>query len=301
MKKRFLFTVLAVGILGLRGAAQEEDPMAIEDGSGYFIFLGADLRAALGSKYFPVVAADGRGVFVESNKGVKRVGYASNCNYMPVVSLSTNYVAVEDFNQSYIHIGKSRRESQAMADVMAAGAQSEIEVSRLSDQIEENAPAGSSAEVKNEMIYDEIADVQFDQQNLEEQVRGAIEDDSFSQEGINDTVFVSMVLNPAYDIEDGYCALVVSYFKGDAYERFKGHRQTTVRIRKIGDLLGGIPNKVSVSAFIGEGNYEDAVCEFYVFSGDGKPIATSESQGLKHLTNEQLRRLQELEAKAQES
>ena len=65
-----------------------------------------------------------------------------------------------------------------------------------------------------------------------------------------------------------------------------------------GDLMEGVPQKVAFSLALSEGVYAESSVELFLYSGEGKPVATSLSRGLKELTNKQLERLIELEQRS---
>jgi len=290
---------LQFSVLGAISSAQED----AGDTSGYFMFLGAELRAEFRSRLLPVLSADRKGLYVDNVKGIKRVRYGARCALEPTVSLSTSIAQIEGLDLNFSNRAQTRRESQALAAMQSAANVSESNVARVNQNIEGVEADMASGVISREQgeaqiqnLEVESSDIQQSQQNLEDFTQDALAGGDFAPDGVNDTVHLKMDVVSSEDLANAYCAVVLKYVENTAIARLKEGPSVRVFIRKVGDLQAEIPQRVRFSASLGsEGVYNDAEVELYLFAGDGRPIATNLSRGLKMLTQAQLERLRELE------
>jgi len=122
-------------------------------------------------------------------------------------------------------------------------------------------------------------------------VRESLEDDAYSRGELSDLINVRFDLLPETDLKNVYCAMVVRYLQKDDSNSGKFAKVKMVRMKKIGNLDTGRPNKVRFSYPLSEGFVNDKGIEIFLFSGDGKPLATNLSRNLRPLTVEELRKI----------
>lgn len=82
--------------------------------------------------------------------------------------------------------------------------------------------------------------------------------------------------------------MVVRYLQRDFNVSGKFSKARVVRIKKIGNLDTGRPNKVRFSYPLPEGFVNDKGIELFLFHEDGKPLATNLSRNLRPLTVEEV-------------
>jgi len=118
-----------------------------------------------------------------------------------------------------------------------------------------------------------------------------LEDDAYSRGELCDIINVKFDLLPETDLKNVYCAMVVRYLQKDDRNSGEFAKVKMVRMKKIGNLDTGRPNKVRFSYPLPEGFVNDKGIEIFLFYGDGKPLATNLARNLRPLTIEEYQKI----------
>ncbi len=262
--KTIICSGLFVCIIATHGIAADSEQISNED-SGYHAFLGARIFARYNSEMFPVVSADRKGIYLDIGKRApKRVRWSTPCLAKPVTSASDNLVKAEEFNYTFYYRKDAYQEERAYDDIREKERETSFQIGLL------GSPNGSTS--------DQIEELELERDEFVDQMESAIEKDELLQDGFADSVNVSIKLTPSSDIEEAFCAVMADY------NRIDGQRRVAVKVQRIGEMLGDIPKDLSLSFLLVEGDYKQSRLEFFLFSGDGSPIPTTLSRGLRKLT-----------------
>lgn len=300
MKKTIV--VLVLGMIGgslspLVGQVGEGQLKGPETESGHYAFLGARLLVKHKDQMCPVTLVDDGKLYLDTDYGVKKAKEIDSCTIEPVVGISSAYLQIENVKIDYSNGKRADLESALMkeADRMERETKFAIQTGDLSTSTDSGADdaGGYDGDFGDIDPYSEAGEALQNIGDYQEQVESMVRDGDLEIEGTFDTLAVKMNLTSNVDLEDVVCAVVVKYVKDDAYSRFMNERGSSIRIHMLKDLMGEIPDEVSIYKVIGSGVYrqDTAQIEFYFFDKNGEPIASNQSSGLKMLTHSQLERL----------
>jgi len=275
---------VVIGSLAIAFSAFADDTVARE--SGYYAFISGDLVAAYKSGFLPVLSGDKKGVYVDTDRGIKRIRYSAECRLIPSLGISDQIITITDAKYGFDNLRQSQLEASAMTEVMREEAAVERTALLRGGGIAGSPPEGPSEEVQADI--DEMKEIQSENSEF---VRESLEDDAYSRGELSDLINVRFDLLPETDLKNAYCAMVVRYLQKDDSNSGKFAKVKMVRMKKIGNLDTGRPNKVRFSYPLSEGFVNDNGIEIFLFSGDGTPLATNLSRNLRPLTMEEYRRI----------
>ncbi len=277
---------LIVGSIAVAFAFSTHAEDKVSSESGYYAFFSGDLVAAYKSGFLPVLSADRKGVYIDTDKGIKRVRYSTECRLLSKMAISDQIVAISGIKFGFDNLQQSQLEASAMTETMREEAAVERTALLRGGGIAGSPPEGPSEEVQADI--DEMKDVQSKNSEF---VRESLENDAYSRGELSDLINVRFDLLPETDLKNVYCAMVVRYLQRDENFSDRFAKARIVRMKKIGDLDTGRPNKVRFSYPLPEGFVNDNGIEIVLFSGEGKPIATNLSRNLRPLTVEEYRKI----------
>lgn len=299
--KKLLYSIgMLMGLVAVVwGVEKEAGSTGVAD-EGTHAFLGADLLAEYRSSFFPVLSADNRGLIVETEKGTKRVRFDSRCSIQLKVEFSKNFVEIENLEYTFGSTKKNRRVNESMALKSVLATQGEFQGSYAREQRGESGPDSSDTGGAFLTFEEKSSDYETFQRDLDNLAEDA-SDNALGEQFAQDIIDLRMTLTPELNVENAYCAFVITHIKNDPYSRLRELTESVVNVRKVGDLIAGEPKKVSFRARLNEGSYDGADCQVFLFSGDGEGIVLSNSQALKRLSKAELARYKEIEAKASQN
>jgi len=270
---------LAVAV-AISGTAFADD--ALNSESGYHAFTSGHLVAAYKSGYLPVLSGDKRGVYVNTEKGIKRLRYSADCKLILNRGVSDQIVTITDIKYGFDNLKQSQLEASAMTESMRNEAATERTILLRGGGIAGSPPGGPSEEVQAQI--DEMKEVQAE---TSEFVKESLEQDAYSRGSLSDLINVKFNLLPETDLKNVYCAMVVRYLQRDPTGELSKAR--VVRMKKLGNLDTGRPNKVRFSYPLPEGFVNENGIELFLFHGEANPLATNLSRNLRPLTTEEWR------------
>jgi len=247
--------------------AQEfSDPGTRE--SGFYQFFGTEILAHYRKKIEPIVSADQKGIYVDiGKKKPKRLSWNTFCASKPIVGVSNRLIHINDLNHSVFYQKESRTDGKAYDAIRQRKDHTDTEIAQLKS-VESITPAAREAIEMLELERDVFTS------NMEDLIRN----DDLKKEGHADSIRVELKLTPDSDYGNAFCAVVADY------SNTRGERRVVIKLSRLGELLKDIPETRSFSVFLGEGDFRQSRFEFYLFSGDGTPIPTNRSRGLRMLS-----------------
>lgn len=252
-----------------------QDPTeSLNEESGYYTFRGADILAKYGSKAHPIVSADKKGVYLDiGKKNPKRVRWDTQCMAKPRIGVSNTFVKAEGLNYDFFYRNDGDQEERAYDAIRDKERETSFKIGMLGS-------TGSNGTSNS----DEIAALESERDEFVNQMETIIDDDDLKQEGHADSINLELTLTPSIDIPEAFCAVMADYYRLD------GQRRVAVKVHRLGDLLQDIPESVSFSLLLAEGDYQKSRVELFLFTGDGDPLPTTLSRGLRMLSKDELTR-----------
>ncbi|MBK1879030.1 hypothetical protein [Pelagicoccus mobilis] len=263
---------LCTAALILIAGSKAEDPAAKS-----YIFWGLDIDAVLKDGQAPVVAAQKKRLLADTSRGVKKIKYGSKFQFTPKPSHCKQLVEIQDLDLSFDYMRRYELEAEAMADVMRHESLTQAEIGRLV------GPSGSPGQANQQRI-DRLND---SQQELEENVRDAIEGDGFDSDYLIDSVTAKMTITSPVDVKDAFCVFTIQYMAPTDWNSTENKAVNYGKIRYIGDLLADTPHKVKTTFRIPEGYASTFKHKFYLLSGECENLGTNLSHGLHQTTAKQ--------------
>lgn len=256
------------------GAAAERESPAIKWG---YLFKGIQPHKAVNNHYFPVMGANKKGLFVETLKGLKRVKYGQlGISLKPTMQVTPYFARIEVIDAVFENRAQLRRDSALETALQADVEYAQAKMDQLNSIDPTERVQGQPEGVSNEEFQADLAESSDSSRSLMQAIAGA-----GSQ--VADTVFLTIEVTPAVDIEDAYAAIVLYHDAFDKEGKPTG-RSTILDIEKIGDLSGAIPNKVVIDLTTREQLIQNLEFKFYLFSGEGQPIATNASGTIQEIS-----------------
>jgi len=244
--------------------------------SEYYRFQGCFLWAKHKTETFPVVAAHKKGLVIDSGRGLKRVPYTSASGYKQRLLLARNLVKVENVEFDFNYIADGTFRNEAIRQMNSMDFESDIQTSLATIG---QRTVGTSEQVQQ---------IETDRREFENEMLNVLEEGENGMVGLANSVDLTATLNPKFDIENAFCALVMSFIKDDPKSELPQKKATALRVRKLGNLQAGIPNKVSFTVDLSLGSYKPENCEIFLYSGDSTPLPTSVSKFLKRMKTKDL-------------
>ncbi len=268
--------VFAFTLLTFTGRSQSE----VGD---HYVFSGGYLMAEYKSGFLPVLSGDKKGVYIETEKGVKRVRYSNECRLVPNDFISDKIVKILDSKFGFDNLRQSQLETNAMSESMRNEVGTQAEIILKGGGIAGAPTEGLSEERQAEI--DALKKAQEDHSNL---VKESLEDDAYTRGELSDLINVKLELLSEWDLENVYCVMVVNYLRrsGPSFNQYS--KSQIVRMKKIGHLAAGISSKVKFAYKLPEGYVNEHGIELVLFTGDGKPLATDQSRNLRRMTMAEL-------------
>ncbi len=270
-------------------ASSDEEP------AGY-LFMGSDLSAKQGKSHFPVVKVDKKNIYVDQGSKIRKVSISSPSRLTNNIVLSEDFVEVLELDYNFASMQSLEAQSRAVSDMFMMAAQTEYEVSRLEGALE--ADSGLS-EAQRDEIRNDISRLEYDNDNVQENVQELIDSGHFDDVSQNDTLFMDIEILPTSDIADAYCVVEISFDPDPENAKDSVRRTSFVRTSYIGDLVAGRGERIRFSRKLAPFPDNNVQCKLHIYSNQKGEIATSLSRGLKSMTAKEVARYRELASKTQ--
>lgn len=263
----------------------------------HYAFISGEVEAKLKFGHKTVSGSDGAKMLLQGTQ--KRVGFTipKSFRFIPFVALSDSFAEINDVSLTLDSRAENIKQADKRSDMRALQDAADWQVANIEHGTNFwGDEGGTDGEDLGDKDF-QIAEIENNTEDVVSLTEAMIEEGALEKEGHYDMFFVGFELTPHQDIVDAYAALVMSYNETDPLLLRQGIKRTIVRTLPIGTLRAGSTQKISASKTFSEQKVEDAKIEIYVYSGNGEPIATNVSTGLKPLSSEQLSKWRKLESR----
>lgn len=251
-----------------------------EEAEGY-VFVGGDLSAKKGKAYYPVLKVSKKGIFIEGEFGVKRVHKKVPVSLSLKPAFSERFVEFLDLDFNVTSSRVSRAEAAALSDMSYVGTQSDIAAGHVKAGIMAMEAAGIRGRAL-EQEYEKLEEIETDSADLQGQIHQSIEDGDHEIQRFGDTVYLKGEYRSLSEVKDAYFVLGIRSTRVHA-KTGRPFEFSDARLGYLGDLAEGEVSKLKFRAVYPEFDMGNVVWELYLFSGDGSPVASSRSKGLRAL------------------
>ncbi len=240
--------------------------------SGYYIFRGSEILVRYKNLALPIASTDKKGVYLQKGDGTKKVRWSSPCMANPLITVSNKFIDLSDLQYEFVYQKASNSEELAYEAIREKERQTNSDIIAVYE--------GSST-----TKLQDIAELEYEREEFEDATDTTIRNGELLAEGFADSIQLKMTLTPTFDLKNSYGAIMVDYTKLD------GERRVAVKLHRIGDLLQGIPEVVTISTHLGEGDYRSSRIEIFLFEDNGTPLPTPLSSSLRMLSTTELKEL----------
>ncbi len=283
--------LLAIAILPLPSFANSEISDFETDPNPHYAFLSGTLSAKIKEEIHDVTAFDGKKLEFDGVSKKSRPQSSTPYYFSPKVSVTNAFAEIQEFDYSFTSDASTRSRSEESGHAMHYDTITNIaEVNpAILDKDGNFDPADEEEQEEN------VQEMREKNQAAQEYAQRIFEGGFSAEEAYFDAVHISMDIIPNRDIRNAYGAVVLSYDDENPLLRMQNVQRSIVRVFPIGFLQNGVPNRVKCKPTFDEDRYSNPSFEIYIFSGNGTPVATSNSKALKKLTPELVEKFQTLD------
>ena len=227
----------------------------------------------------PVVSANRRGVFVQTEKGLRRQKYGSKgLTFRPTPARSSLLVRATEVDFELANLAAERRQATAAAALEEGARQAQD----YSDQVNASSEARQSVLLQPGDSIESVASDSADAWENVENLNAA--SDRFSRTYQSaDKIFFEYTLVPNRRVENASAALVLRHSVVDNRGDTTGERLTILGLEKIGDLKAKEPNEVKFALSFTERFIAGLSVQIHLFDGDMTPIASNLAGPIREL------------------
>lgn len=260
----------------------------------HYAFVTGELTTSYKDAVRTVTGSDGKKLLLADT--INRLAFNKNVafQFIPYVALTDDFAEVSDADLGFASLATSRREAKIASDSAAIEETAAMESARLENEAQIAAANGDTDAA--EEYKAEAADVTQEATDITEQIQSMIDEGALEKEGVFDIFFAKFTVTPHQNLKDAFAALVLSFDETDPLLKRQGVKQSLVSVTPLGTIQADQSVKIKVSKDFMERKVTGATVEIYIFSGDGQPVATNQSNSLKRLSADQLERWRQLEA-----
>lgn len=142
------FSILIIGSLVVAFTFTIYADDRVGSDSGYYSFSCGHLVAAYKSGFLPVLSGDKKGVYVDTNRGIKRIRYGAEGRLISKLAVSSQIVTITDAKFGFDNLRQSQFEASAQTEMMREEAATERTILLRGGGIAGSPPEGPSEEVK---------------------------------------------------------------------------------------------------------------------------------------------------------
>lgn len=256
------------------------------DSESVFLFVGGELSAKQGKGTYPIHSMNKRHIILDKGTETRKVSRNSQILMRLKPTLSYSMVELNRFNFTFSSTIPAVLEARAMSEMIRHDWGTDTQISIIPDAISQ------SGRRRNE-YYEQVEELRRENREYQEDLEDETRDMIFEAERISDTIHLDLEFLPDLDYEDAYVAVAVG--AGDSSGESTVGSNSQVVVGYLGTLRANTVEEFKLRMSLRPFHAENAVCELFLFSNDGRPIATNLSRGLKKYTREQLEALQNRE------
>lgn len=253
------------------------------------LFMSGSVETQIKKKFHTVETFDGKRFQVSGSRKPVKVTGKTNCFFVPEMVVSSMYSEISDIDYQVDSLASRLREMATINEMNAeqmryeAGADFESARARMDGR---NALERVTEREGKVAAIDELTKNQIDS--------GVGE---LNPERLFDNIRGSYSVNAESSMGNAYAATVLTFDGVNPRKGVGGRRETFVRMGAIGDLVAGESKEVTFDFEFPEMTASSVKLDFFLFDGNGEPIATNRSRGLQQLSDAQLEEFKSLQKK----
>lgn len=266
--------------------------------SDHYMFLSAKVSAKIDDEFHRIKSFDGKKLTLTGTKKQTRANGSNPCTHIASVAVSKVYADLEDLDYGFSSREMAYKSADAISDMVNMQSAFALEVSDVGVARQGAIASGSSEDSDAvESFNNDIAKLETQSLELDnmfmERASGDVEDSEDTK--MVDSVYGTFSVTPENDIENCYAVIVFSFDDDSARMRLKGVRTKITRAVPVGDLRAGVKKKVNFINTFNTRLARNPQFDVYLYTGNGMPIATSLSPGLKKLTVSQYEKFRKMQ------
>lgn len=240
-------------------------------GTGVFEFSTVAVFMEFQKQTLPVVSAQRRGVFLQTNKGLKRQRYGSKgLIFRPTQARSSVLVRATKIDYELANLAAERRQ-----DTVAGALEQEAHQARDFSDLVNSAPEARQAVILGP--GQTVESVNADSADAWEAVDSLSASSSRLSRTFQaaDTLFFEYTLVPNQTLQNVTAAVVLRHPLLDNHGNPTGETSTHLSMEKIGDLKANEPRQTKFSISFSERFLAGPRVQVYLFDGDMNPVASN--------------------------
>lgn len=270
IKPLYLLPLLLITINSSHGETPATET-AKADSSTLYEFTSVEVFKLYKKQPTKILQADRKGVYLDTNKGLKRQKYGSQgLKFSTVAAQSADFIKATGFDFELVNFAAERREA-TVANALESGAN---EAQTRSDQIN-SAPEGE----RNGLLQpgETVESVTSDASAAVSQADNfRISTSAFSSSTqVADNLFLEFTLTPNRDLEDVVAAIIFRHDILDKSRQPTGAKKNVLSLEKVGDLKAGTENQVEFSLSFREQFLSGMKLQVYLLDNQMNPIASN--------------------------
>ncbi len=284
MLKALSFLTVALVFAPIYSLAKEGNEVSGgPESESVYLFIGGELSAKQGKGSYPILSMNKRHIVLDRGTETRKASRNAQILMRLRTTLSYSLVEVNRFEFSFSSTIPAEIEARAMSEMMRHQWGTDTEIAIIPDTINQVGRRRSA-------YYEQIEELERENRKFQEDVEYETSDLIFDAEKIADTIHLDLELFPDLDYEDAYVAVAVGIEDESGESRVGSNSQVVVGY--LGTLRANTVEEFKLRMSLKPILAENAVCELFLFSEEGKPIAMNLSRGLKKFTREQIEALQ---------
>ena len=263
-------------------AKESEEVAGGSKSESVYLFIAGDLSAKQGKGSYPIHSMNKRHIVLDKGTGTQKASRNAQILMRLRPTLSYSLVEVSQFDFTFSSTIPSEIEARAMSEMVRHQCGTDTEIAIIPDAINQGGRRSNA-------YFDQLELLKQENRQFQEDLEYEASDLIFEAERIVDTIHLDLELLPELDYEDAYVAVAVGI--GDHSAESKVGSNSQVVVGYLGTLRANNVEEFKLRMSLKPFFAENAVCELFLFSEDGKPVATNLSRGLKAYTREQIEAL----------
>jgi len=256
------------------------------DSEAVYLFIGGDLSAKQGRGSYPIHSMSKRHIILDKGTETRKVSRTAQIFMRLKPTLSYSMVEVNRFSFTLSSTIPAVIEARAMSEMMRHDWGTDTQIAVIPDSL-------SDSRRRRNDYYEQVEELKRENREYQEDLEDETQNLIFEVEKIKDTIHLDLELLPELDYEDAYVAVAVGAGSDSGDSTVGSNSQVVVGY--LGTLRANTVEEFKLRMSLKPFRAENPVCELFLFSDNGRPIATNLSRGLKRYTKEQIEALQNLE------
>ena len=253
-------------------------------GTGVFEFSTVAVFKEYKKQSLPVVSADRRGIFVKTDKGLKRQKYgAKGLTFKPTQARSAVLVRATTINFEPANFAAERRQDLVGGALEAIASEAQDYSDRVNSASDARLAVILGPGESVESVSSDSVNARATAENMNAFSAHASRTSQYA-----DNIFFEFTLVPNQSLKNVSAAVVLRHDFVDRSGTPTGRKSTLLSVEKIGDLDVGEDNKTKFSISFREQFISGLSVRVYLFDGDMNPVASDLAGPIRELPASQL-------------